>query len=91
MLVSSADLVARTRHSAGKAVERIEQATAADDFRGLSIIEGYLTCALSEIRTARWGVERRQPQFDDVDLELLLAHETSAISEGRGLVPPPLS
>ena len=90
MLISSNDLLGTARVAATGAANTIEAVRNGGRERPLAdlrFIEGKLTQALAEVRAARWGIERKAPQFDDRDLDLLIEREVIAIHSAHGHIP----
>lgn len=94
MLISSADLLATAQIATSQAEQTMAQILGAtsdgtmDSFRWA---EAKLVQALCELRAARWGVERKAPQFDDRDLDILLDAEAAAVRSAHGHIPKQLS
>lgn len=89
MRISSADLLGTASIAANQAVRAIDQArdNSPDPVERLTYAEEKLVAALAEIRAARWGVTRFMPQFDDVDLDIVLATEYEALLGTHGVIP----
>lgn len=90
MLVTSHELLGRAKFAAESAltpINYVRRENATRPLDDLRLAEANLVQALAELRAARWGIERRMPQFDDKDLDLLLEHECVALRSARGLIP----
>ena len=88
-MVYSSDLIGTCETAAKVAAAFINLARSESQHPALDLsqAEDYLVQALAELRAARWGIERRMPNFDEVDLKILLAEEERAIRQARGYIP----
>ncbi len=88
----SSDLLGTARTATAVAVIKIDRVRD-NDLLGYSVTEtldsaeAYLTQALAEVRAARWGVERRMPNFDSQDLNIVLDAEQRALRHAAGVIP----
>lgn len=98
-MTNSADLIGTARLAALKAADILDNyyrtsGAPMSSYNGipggspaLRVAEQALTDALAECRAARWGVERRNPSFDSLDLDIILAGETRALNGAREFIP----
>ena len=89
MHISSADLMGTAAVAAQVAADYISTArnNSTEPMSALDVAESRLVQALIEVRAAKWGITRRMPQFDDQDLNWLLAAEAAVIHNSRGSIP----
>lgn len=83
MLTSSAQLCNLSALNSRIASEKMDRAGNDNPPNTVTLLteaESLLTLALAQVRTARWGVTRRSPSFDENDLSIVISDEIRNIN-----------
>lgn len=82
-IITSYNLIIAAQRAAHSSLHALERAALVNT-EDLATAEAKLVEALVDVRIARFGIHRKNPNFDAVDLAILIDKEVTAIREAKG-------